>query len=45
MRDWIDFANIPLKIKDIETLEQADVNNYRAMFYDGTIKTKGVKFK
>lgn len=44
-RDWIDFANIPLKIKDIETLEQADVNNYRATYYDGTIKTKGVKFK
>ena len=44
-REWIDFANIPLKIKDIETLEQADVNNYRATFYDGTIKTKGVKFK
>lgn len=44
-KEWIDFANIPLKIKDIETLEQADVNNYRAVFCDGTIKTKGVKFK
>jgi DNA polymerase elongation subunit (family B) len=44
-REWIDFANIPLKIKDIDKLEQADVNNYRATFCDGTIKTKGVKFK
>lgn len=43
--EWTDFANIPLKIKDIEILEQADVNNYRATYYDGTTKTKGVKFK
>lgn len=42
--DWQSIANIPVSIKDIELLEQKDVNNYRATYVDGSVKLKGAKY-
>lgn len=42
---WTSLFNIPLSIKDIAHIEQLDVNNYKAIYKDGTVKIKGAKFK
>ena len=39
------YSGIPFKIKHITQLVQADVNNYYAVFRDGTVVCKGAKFK
>lgn len=39
------YSGIPFKIKHITQLVQADVNNYYAVFRDGTVVYKGAKFK
>lgn len=43
--EWVRLFDIPLSIKDIKHLEQADVNNYKAVYQDGTIILKGAKYK
>lgn len=42
--EWKSIAAIPVSINDIELLEQKDVNNYRAVFVDGSVKLKGAKY-
>lgn len=43
--EWTRLFDIPLSVKDIKHLEQADVNNYKAVYPDGTIILKGAKYK
>lgn len=45
IEEWARLFDIPLSVKDIEHLVQEDVNNYKAIFADGTIVNKGAKFK
>jgi hypothetical protein len=42
---WEQMLNLKLERKHIKELEQADVNNYRALYSDGTEVLKGAKFK
>ena len=44
VREWQMISNIPVSIKDIELLEQKDVNNYKAVYVDGSVKLKGAKY-
>lgn len=44
INEWQAIAAIPVSIKDIEMLEQKDVNNYRATYIDGSVKLKGAKY-
>lgn len=45
LAEWQRLFDIPLSVKFIAHLEQADVNNYKAVYPDGTITMKGAKFK
>ena len=42
---WEQMLNLKLERKHIKELEQADVNNYRALYSDGTKVLKGAKYK
>lgn len=42
---WEQMLNLKLERKHIKELEQADVNNYRALYSDGTEVLKGAKYK
>lgn len=42
---WEKNTGLTLEMKEIKTLEQADVNNYRAEYKDGTVVCKGAKYK
>ena len=43
--EWTRLFDIPLSIKEITHLVQEDVNNYKAVYTDGTVVLKGAKFK
>ena len=42
---WSDRTKLQLSHKPIQSLEQADVNNYLAILPDGTEIRKGIKYK
>lgn len=42
---WQEQTRLTLEAREILELEQADVNNYRAVYSDGTVVRKGAKYK
>lgn len=45
IEEWTRLFDIPLTVRNIAHLEQKDVNNYKAVYPDGTITMKGAKYK